>query len=194
VVSSTPRPHFTPGKDPAPIVQEAGWAPGPVWTGGISRLHRDSIPGRPARSQSLYRMSYTQTHTHTHTHTYTVGLLLTSDQPVAEAATYRTHNKHKRRTFMPSVGFEPAIPAIMRPKTFAWELTLFVLVFVFHLCVFWSFYCLSFFVVRIHTQATTKSECLVQFVIFWETCVVELQTASPSICVVLSHCACGWPN
>ena len=23
----------TPGKDPVPIVQEAGWAPGPVWTG-----------------------------------------------------------------------------------------------------------------------------------------------------------------
>jgi len=22
---------FTPGKDPAPIVQEAGWAPEPVW-------------------------------------------------------------------------------------------------------------------------------------------------------------------
>jgi hypothetical protein len=22
---------FTPGKDPVPIVQEAGWAPGPVW-------------------------------------------------------------------------------------------------------------------------------------------------------------------
>ena len=33
VVSSTPRPLFTPGKDPVPIVQEAGWAPGPVWTG-----------------------------------------------------------------------------------------------------------------------------------------------------------------
>ena len=33
VVSSTPRPHFTPGKDPVPTVQEAGWAPGPVWTG-----------------------------------------------------------------------------------------------------------------------------------------------------------------
>jgi hypothetical protein len=32
-VSSTPRPHFTPGKDPVPIVQEAGWAQGPVWTG-----------------------------------------------------------------------------------------------------------------------------------------------------------------
>jgi len=50
VVSSTPRPHFTPGKDPAPIVQEAGWAPGSVWTGGKSRSHRDSIPDRPARS------------------------------------------------------------------------------------------------------------------------------------------------
>ena len=37
VVSSTPRPYFTPGKDPVPIVQEAGWAPGPVWTGGKSR-------------------------------------------------------------------------------------------------------------------------------------------------------------
>ena len=28
VVSSTPRPHFTPRKDPVPIVQEAGWASG----------------------------------------------------------------------------------------------------------------------------------------------------------------------
>ena len=58
VVSSTPRPHFTPGKDPVPIVQEAGWAPGPVWTDGKSRPHRDSIPDCPARSQSLYRLSY----------------------------------------------------------------------------------------------------------------------------------------
>jgi len=58
VVSSTPRPLFTPGKDPVPILQEAGWAPGPVWTGGKSRPHRDSIPDRPARSQSLYRLSY----------------------------------------------------------------------------------------------------------------------------------------
>jgi hypothetical protein len=28
-----PQPLFTPRKDPVPIVQEAGWAPGPVWTG-----------------------------------------------------------------------------------------------------------------------------------------------------------------
>jgi len=55
--SSTPRPHFIPWKDPVPILQEAGWAPGLVWTGGKSRPHRDSIPDRPARSQSLYRLS-----------------------------------------------------------------------------------------------------------------------------------------
>jgi len=50
VVSSTPRPHFTPGIDPVPILQEAVWAPGPVWTGGKSRPHRDSIPDRPEHS------------------------------------------------------------------------------------------------------------------------------------------------
>jgi len=33
VVSSMHWPHFTPGKEKVPIVQEAGWAPGPVWTG-----------------------------------------------------------------------------------------------------------------------------------------------------------------
>jgi len=41
VVSSKPRPHFTPGKDPVPILQEAGWAPGSVWAGGKSHPHRD---------------------------------------------------------------------------------------------------------------------------------------------------------
>jgi len=37
-----------PGKDPVPIVEEAGWAPGPVWTGAENLtppLHRDSILG-----------------------------------------------------------------------------------------------------------------------------------------------------
>jgi len=37
VVSSTPRPYFTPGKYSVPTVQEAVWAPWPVWTGGINR-------------------------------------------------------------------------------------------------------------------------------------------------------------
>ena len=59
VVNCTPRPLFTPGKDPVPIVQEAGWAPGPVWT-GAENLAPTGIrsPDRPARSQSLYRLGY----------------------------------------------------------------------------------------------------------------------------------------
>ena len=57
VVSSTPRSHFIPAKDAVPILQETGWVPGPVWMGGKSRPHRDSIPDRPAHSQSLYRLS-----------------------------------------------------------------------------------------------------------------------------------------
>ena len=58
MVSSTTRPHFTVGKDPVPIVQEAGWAPGPVWTGGKIRPHRVSIADHPASNQWLYRLSY----------------------------------------------------------------------------------------------------------------------------------------
>jgi hypothetical protein len=57
---SAPRPgRFTPGKYPVPIVQEAGWAPGPVWT-CAKNLAPTGIwsPDRPARSQSLYRLSY----------------------------------------------------------------------------------------------------------------------------------------
>jgi hypothetical protein len=57
---SAPRPGcFTPRKDPVPIVQEAGWAPGPVWT-CAKNLTPTGIrsPDRPAHSQSLYRLSY----------------------------------------------------------------------------------------------------------------------------------------
>jgi len=58
-VSVKPRPLFTPGKDLVPIVQEADWAPGPVWT-GADNLAPTGIrsPDRPARSQSLYRPRY----------------------------------------------------------------------------------------------------------------------------------------
>jgi hypothetical protein len=55
------------------------------------------------------------------THTHTVGLLWTSDQLVAEAATYTTHNKHKRRTSIPSAGFELIIPAVERLQTYAFD-------------------------------------------------------------------------
>ena len=58
-VSVTPRPLFTPGKDPVPIVHKAGWAPGPVWT-GAENIAPTGIrsPERPARSHSLYRLRY----------------------------------------------------------------------------------------------------------------------------------------
>jgi len=55
--------------------------------------------------------------THTHTHTHTVTIPWTAYQFVAKAATYTTHNKHKRRTSIPSAGFEPTIPAIKLLKT-----------------------------------------------------------------------------
>ena len=63
-VSITPRPLFTPGKDPVLIVQEVGWAPGPVWTCAedLAPIGIRS-PDRPARSQSLYRLSYPDAHT-----------------------------------------------------------------------------------------------------------------------------------
>jgi len=48
--ASRPGRSLFPGKDPAPIVQEAGWAPGPVWT-GAENLAPTGIrcPERPAR-------------------------------------------------------------------------------------------------------------------------------------------------
>jgi hypothetical protein len=54
-----PRPLSTPEKNPVPIVQEAGWAPGPVWK-SAENLAASGIrsPDRPARSKSLYRLSY----------------------------------------------------------------------------------------------------------------------------------------
>ena len=79
VVSSKPWPHFTSGKDPVPILQEAGWAPGSVWTSGKSRPHRDSIPDHPARSHSLYRIRY-------QVHTVTVRIL----NPMKEISSLRS--------------------------------------------------------------------------------------------------------
>ena len=50
---------FIPGKDPVPIVQEAGWAPGSVWT-GAENLAPTGIQSLdlPARSESLYQLHY----------------------------------------------------------------------------------------------------------------------------------------
>jgi len=50
---------FTPWKDPVPIVQDVGWAPGPVWTGAENLTPtRTRSPNGLACSQSLYRLRY----------------------------------------------------------------------------------------------------------------------------------------
>ena len=56
---SAPRPgRITPRKDPVPIVW-AGWASGPVWTGAENLAYTGiRSPDRPARSETLYRLSY----------------------------------------------------------------------------------------------------------------------------------------
>ena len=58
MVNATPRP-VDHDKDPVPLVQEAGWAPGPVWT-VEENLAPTGIrsPGCPDRSESLYRLRY----------------------------------------------------------------------------------------------------------------------------------------
>jgi hypothetical protein len=58
-----PWPPLPPGKDPVPIVQEAGWAPGPVWI-DAENLGPTGFrsPDLPARSESLYRLSYPDPH------------------------------------------------------------------------------------------------------------------------------------
>jgi len=50
---------FTPRIDPVPIVQEAGWAPEPVWTGAENLVPTGiRSPDCPARSESLYSRKY----------------------------------------------------------------------------------------------------------------------------------------
>jgi len=46
--------RLLPPKDRVPIVQEAGWPPGPVWTGAENLVPTGiRSPDRPARSQLL---------------------------------------------------------------------------------------------------------------------------------------------
>jgi hypothetical protein len=69
----TPRPHFTPGKDPVPILQKVGWAPGPVWTGAenlaATEIRSPDLTARssvaiptelPGPLTKLYRMFFVQ--------------------------------------------------------------------------------------------------------------------------------------
>ena len=56
-------------------------------------------------------------------YTQSVGLPWTSDQPIAQTAIYTTHNKHNRRTSIPSVRLEPTIPLTARLQNYALNCT-----------------------------------------------------------------------
>jgi len=58
-VNATSRPLYPQEREPVPIVQDAGWSSGPVWT-GVVNLFPTGIGSldRPARSKSLYHLSY----------------------------------------------------------------------------------------------------------------------------------------
>jgi hypothetical protein len=64
------------------------------------------------------------TQLHTHTHARAVGLFWTSDELIAEAATYTTRNKQMSRIPMPSAGFEAAIATIKLPQTYTLDRTI----------------------------------------------------------------------
>ena len=54
---------FSSGKDPVPIVQEAGWAPGPVWTGAANLAPSEFDPRTVQTVASRYTDYAIQTHT-----------------------------------------------------------------------------------------------------------------------------------
>ena len=63
MVNTTNRPLYSREKDPVPTVQDAGWARGSVWSGAeCVDLTGMRFADRPARSESLYRLSYRGTY------------------------------------------------------------------------------------------------------------------------------------
>jgi hypothetical protein len=55
MVSTTPRARYLRDRDPLFILEEAGWAPGPIWKGG-EQFDATGIrsPDRPARGDRYY--------------------------------------------------------------------------------------------------------------------------------------------
>ena len=59
VVNTTLQPLYPREWNPLPIIQEAGWAAGPIWTGaGHLAPIGSRSPDRPARSEPLYRLRH----------------------------------------------------------------------------------------------------------------------------------------
>jgi hypothetical protein len=63
VASTMPRLLYPWERDPVPIVQEAGWVPGPVWMAAENLApNRIQSLDRPAHSELLCRLRYPSTH------------------------------------------------------------------------------------------------------------------------------------
>jgi hypothetical protein len=57
MANATPRSHYSRERHLVPILQEAGWAVGPVWTGVENHAQTGiCFPESPARSKSLHRL------------------------------------------------------------------------------------------------------------------------------------------
>ena len=58
-VNATPRPLYPKERHSVPIVQEAGWVSGPIFTKAENLTSTEiRYPASPARSESLYRLRY----------------------------------------------------------------------------------------------------------------------------------------
>ena len=84
------------------------------------------ISPNPAYFTSVLKfLAHTRERARTHAirPTQDLSLLWTNDRFVERACTYKTHNKHKRRTSKSSVGFEPAFPAAKRFQPYTLDRT-----------------------------------------------------------------------
>jgi len=62
MVKDTHQPRYTQERDPVPIVQEAGWFSGPIWTGMEKRKSLNptgvQTPNNPAHIELLHQLRY----------------------------------------------------------------------------------------------------------------------------------------
>jgi hypothetical protein len=71
---------------------------------------------QPLVGQGLFIIEASRSHSDT---THSVGLLWTSDQPVAETSTWQHTTLTRHKTSISPAGFKPTIPESERPQTHA---------------------------------------------------------------------------
>ena len=97
VVMAMPRSLYPRERDAVPIVQEDGWAPGPVRP-SVQNLALTEIrsPDRPTRNQSLYRLHYRGPH-----ESMLASKYVTSALQGSEWSTAHTGTQSARRCVVP---------------------------------------------------------------------------------------------